>query len=91
MDIEIDPAKDAANRQKHGVGLEFGAQVLADRRRLDVLDVRADYGEERVVSYGAVDERIWVCVFTHRGGHIRIISVRKANDRERWRYYSTPR
>ncbi|MFP6704728.1 MAG: hypothetical protein VCE75_01500 [Alphaproteobacteria bacterium] len=38
-----------------------------------------------------VNKRIWVCVFTPRGGTYRVISVRKANDRETQRYHDTPR
>ncbi|HEC90030.1 MAG TPA: BrnT family toxin [Alphaproteobacteria bacterium] len=91
MQIEFASDKDAANRAKHQVSLTFGAQVLADAERLDVLDVRFDYAEERFVSYGMVDGRIWVCVFTTRGNTNRVISVRKANDRETQRYHDTPR
>lgn len=91
MQIEFAPDKDAANQTKHRVSLAFGAQVLADANRLDVLDVRFDYAEGRFVSYGMVDGRIWVCVFTQRGNTSRIISVRKANDRETQRYHDTPR
>jgi uncharacterized DUF497 family protein len=91
MRIEFDPDKDAANRDKHGISLAFGAEVLADANRLDVLDVRFEYAEERIVSYGLVQGRIWVCVFTGRNHAIRIISVRKANDRESRRYFDTPR
>ena len=67
MQIEFAPDKDTANRIKHGVSLDFGVQVLADVNRLDVLDVRFDYTEERFVSYGMVEGRIWVCVYTQRG------------------------
>jgi uncharacterized protein len=88
---EFDPDKDAINQQKHGVSLAFGATVLADPNRLDILDVRFDYAEERIVSYGMVEGRIWVCVFAVRGETHRLISVRKANDREMRRYRSTPR
>ncbi len=91
MRIEFDLDKDAANRAKHRVSLSHGAQVLADANRLDVLDVRFDYAEERFVSYGMIDKRIWVCVFTRRGDIYRVISVRKANDRETKRYRDTPR
>jgi len=91
MQIEFAPDKDTANQAKHKVSLAFGAHVLADANRLDVLDVRFDYPEERFVSYGMVDGRIWVCVFTPRGESRRIISVRKANDRETQRYHDTPR
>lgn len=91
MRAGFDPDKDAVNRAKHGVSLAFGAEVLADPHRLDVLDVRADYEEERFVSYGLVGGRVWVCVFTLRGDVRRLISVRKANDRETERYRKTPR
>ena len=40
MRIEFDPDKDADNRDKHDVALDFGAEVLADTNRLDILDVR---------------------------------------------------
>jgi hypothetical protein len=91
MRIAFDPGKDASNREKHSVSLAFGAEVLADADRLDVLDVRFAQVEERFVAYGAVNKRVWVCVFTVRDGVYRIISVRKANDRETKRYKDTPR
>lgn len=87
--VEFDPEKDFVNQEKHGVSLAFGAQVLADDRRLDILDVRFDYTEERFVSYGMVEGR--ACVFTLRGDVHRMISVRKANDRETRRYQQSPR
>ena len=91
MKVEFDHAKDAANREKHGVSLAFGADVLVDRNWLEVLDVRFDYVEERFVAYGMVEGRVWVCVFTPRNEVCRIISVRKANDRETRRYHESPR
>ncbi|MDA8230388.1 MAG: BrnT family toxin [Magnetospirillum sp.] len=91
MRIEFDADKDAANLEKHGISLAFGAEILADANRLDILDVRCDYAEERFISYGSVENRVWVCVFTMRGETYRIISVRKANDREARRYQDTPR
>ena len=68
MEIEFDPAKDAANQEKHQVSLAFGREVLADANRLDVLDIRFAYTEERFVGYGEVNGRVWVCVFTERAG-----------------------
>ncbi len=91
MQIEFDADKDAGNREKHGVSLAFGANVLADADRLDLLDVRFDYAEERFVTYGMAEDRVWVCVSARRGEVHRIISVRKANERETQRYQETPR
>lgn len=89
--IEFDPDKDAANLAKHGASLAFGAEVLSDRKRLEVLDVRFDYPEGRFICYGEAAGRVWVCVFTIRDECHRVISVRKANERETRRYRETPR
>ncbi len=91
MQIDFDPDKDAANQEKHGVSLAFGGGVLADANRLDMLDVRFDYAEERFIAYGMAGKRVWVYVYTRRGYIYRVISVRKANDRETKRYHDTPR
>jgi uncharacterized DUF497 family protein len=91
VEITFDPEKDRANRQKHGVSLAFAPTILADPERLDILDVRFDYTEERIVTYGRVDERVWVCVHASRATVRRIISVRKANDRETKRYQQSVR
>ena len=42
--------------------------------------------EERWISLGLVDERMHVVVWTPRGPYTRVISMRKANDREVARY-----
>jgi len=91
MRIAFDPDKDAGNREKHGVYPALGAEVLADADRLEILDVRFDYAEERFITYGMAEGRVWVCVYVLRGEVHRIISVRKANERETRRYRETPR
>lgn len=68
MEIEFDPAKDAANRERHGLPLAFGAHVLADPDRVVLPDDRADYREDRFVCLGAVDGRVHVAVYVVRGG-----------------------
>jgi len=50
------------------------------------LDMRSDYPEPRFVSFGKLDDRLVVLVWTMRGTARRIISMRKANDREIARY-----
>ena len=63
MRLDFDPDKDAANLEKHGVSLAFGGEVLGDSGRLDIVDVRFDYAEERYITYGWVAGRVWVCVY----------------------------
>ncbi|HMK56013.1 MAG TPA: BrnT family toxin [Dissulfurispiraceae bacterium] len=49
-------------------------------------DDRKEYGEGRFVAIGYIDKRLYVMAFTMRGETIRIISLRKANNREREAY-----
>lgn len=82
MDCEFDDAKDAANIAKHGVSLVLGATVLENRVG-EIIDDRQPYGETRVNAFGLVADRLFVCTYTMRATAFRIISVRKANHRER--------
>ena len=50
------------------------------------LDDRNDYGEERMVTVGFLDQRMVLMVWTKRGDVLRIISLRKANEREQKNY-----
>ena len=88
MHISFDPAKDAANIAKHGISLTFAAQVLTDPYVVEIVDLRFDYGEDRYIAYALADARVWVCVYTPRGTERRVISLRKANDRETTRYHA---
>ncbi|MFT4435013.1 BrnT family toxin [Caballeronia sp. 15715] len=45
-------------------------------------DLRRNYGEQRFTTAGWLDGRIVVLFWTPRGEDRRIISMRKANDRE---------
>ena len=49
-------------------------------------DKRRDYGEERIITIGFLDGRMVVLVWTPRKGAHRIISMRKANEREKTLY-----
>lgn len=49
-------------------------------------DTRKDYGEQRFCVLGFIGERLYSVVLTLRDGKPRVISLRKANKRERRRY-----
>ena len=53
---------------------------------LTVEDDREDYGEDRFITIGFLDAMVVVLVWTTRDGAHRIISMRKANERERTLY-----
>jgi uncharacterized DUF497 family protein len=82
MDIDFDPAKRQRTLNARGVDMARAGEVLAGPT-FSVIDERFEYGEERWITMGLLDTRMVVVVWTWRGGRHRIISLRKANERER--------
>lgn len=81
MDIEYDPAKDAINLAKHGLSLADAAAFdLA--AAIVVPDDRKAYGEVRFRAFGRVDGEARCLAFTVRGSTVRIISYRRAHEKE---------
>jgi uncharacterized DUF497 family protein len=86
MSADFDPKKDAVNIKKHGVSLSDGDGVLNDPLALTVENGAAQ-GEQRFVTIGVnAFGSLMVVVHTPRGKGTRIISVRKADPRERRNY-----
>ena len=83
-EVEWDDVKDADNLAKRGLPLRYGA-LLFDGPFVEEEDARKDYGESRFKAVGPIPEfadRIFVVIYTWRENKRRIISFRKANDRE---------
>ncbi len=89
MLFEWDERKAARNLDKHGVAFEYAVRVFLDSNRLDSEDSRRDYSEERRLTLGKIEERLFAVAYTQRGPVIRLISARKANERERRMYDET--
>ncbi len=85
--FEWDDAKAADNFAKHGVSFEAACRVFSDPFAIERLDDRRNYGEERFVIVGMVDERLLFVAFTMRADRIRIISARGAEPLERREYH----
>ena len=86
MSADFDPKKDAVNLKRHGVSLSEGDGVLNDPLALTVEDDSAE-GEHRFVTIGMnLLGSLMVVVHTPRQGGARIISVRKADPKERRNY-----
>jgi uncharacterized DUF497 family protein len=51
-------------------------------------DTREDYGETRIICFGLLRDRLVQVVYTPRSADRHIISMRKANDREKARLAS---
>lgn len=88
MENRFDPAKDAANRDKHGLSLAFGDEILTDDSRLIIPSIREIDGEERFKVVGQVGEKLFTGVFVWRDDSPRFISVRRSNTGEERAYRS---
>jgi hypothetical protein len=53
---------------------------------LMVDDTRRDYGERRIRLFGRIDGQLHAAVITPRGEKIRVISLRRASEREERAY-----
>ena len=84
MKIEFDPEKDEENRRKHGIsladfeGFDAEPEVLSDERQ--------DYREPRFRAFGRIDGKGHCLAFTMRDGAMRLISFRRAHEKEMRRY-----
>jgi uncharacterized DUF497 family protein len=82
--IEFDPAKSRLNREKHGRGLdEFHG---FDEEPVVIADSRAEYGEDRFRAFGRIEGIGYMIVYTARGERVRLISFRRAREKEIQRY-----
>jgi uncharacterized DUF497 family protein len=81
MEIEFDPAKRTATLDRRGLDMARAGEIF-DGSTLTVEDDRQDYGEVRFITIGMLDRRMVVMVWTWRPPARRIISLRKANERE---------
>ncbi len=83
--ISFDPAKSERNVRLRGLSFERAAE-FAFESALYAVDERKEYGEERIVAIGLLGDRVHVLCFAETDDGIRVISFRKANDREVKRY-----
>ena len=82
--FEFDPAKSANNLTKHGIDFEEAQKLWLDPRRIQV-EAQSD-SEPRGAMLARLKNKIWFAVYTKRGAKIRIISVRRARNKEKGIY-----
>lgn len=87
MEIEFDQDKRDKTLQERGLDFARAVEVFAGVHFTGQV-TRMDYVEDRFISVGWLDARLVVLVWTPRGEVRRIISMRKANDREKALYAS---
>ncbi len=79
--VTLDPSKRAKALAERGLDFARAGEVFTGRY-FTAPDLREEYGEDRFITMGTLDARLVVLVWSPRGAYRRIISMRKANDRE---------
>jgi uncharacterized DUF497 family protein len=79
--ISFDPGKNERNIRERGLPFELAAEFDFGNALVQA-DTRRAYGETRYVALGNLRGRLHVLCFTETQDGIRVISFRKANERE---------
>ena len=89
MQFEWDDEKEKINIRKHGIDFTTAAHVFEDKNRLELYDEAHSDIEDRYITIGIINGTAYIVtvVYTERGDAIRLISARKATERERRKYY----
>lgn len=85
MLFEWDPEKNCLNVKNHGIDF-CNVGIIFNGPKIIFEDIRKNYGETRWILFGMLDDIIVNVVYTVRNDWIRIISARRANQRERNKY-----
>ena len=84
MAITYDSKKRAAALANRGLDFEDAKAVFSGPHFVTE-DARKDYGEQRMICFGMLNDRMVVVGYTPRGADRHVFSIRKANDREQIR------
>ena len=87
MRFTFDPAKRTGNLKKHGFDLADARRIIESGKTVTFEDRRFDYGEERFVTLGFLNDALVVIVTAESADEIRVISMRKAEKHEEKIYF----
>ena len=79
--VTFDPAKRDKTLAERGLDFADASAVFAGIT-LTLADTRQAYGELRWQTYGLLDGRLVMVVWTERGEDRHVMSMRKCNERE---------
>jgi len=87
MQYSYDKTKKALNLTKHGFNFDDARLVIESGKTVTFEDTRFNYGEQRFITLGLLQDALVVIVTSETEKEIRIISMRKADKNEQAIYY----
>ena len=90
MKFEWDETKNKKNIEKHGIDFNDAITIFDDDEKIEAIDTRNNYGEERLQVIGEAKPGIIMVAYTWRHNNTtrRMISARTASRNERALYNS---
>ena len=86
MIFEWDEDKNQLNIEKHKISFETASHVFDDPSYVEMYGFEHSIDEDRYLAIGLVGSVLFV-VYTERKNRIRLISARRATEKERSLYY----
>jgi len=83
-----DEPKRRRNIRDHGLDFE-GSDAIWDNFTVTREDLREDYGEKRMVTFGLLNGEVVVLVHVDRDNNMHVISLREAEPYEARYYFET--
>jgi uncharacterized protein len=83
--FEYDPVKSGENKRKHGIDFDDARALWDDPALLEIPARTSDEPRWLVIGkfkLGMKGEKLWSAFITRRGENVRLISVRRARDKE---------
>ena len=88
MEIEYDPIKRQKTLETRDFDFKDCVEIF-NNPHIVLEDTRFNYNESRFITFGFLKQREIVIVWTPRKNKRRIISMRKANEREQKYFYKS--
>ena len=86
ISFEWDENKARINEKKHGVSFETARQIFLDTERIEYYDFLHSENEDRFVTVGYANGILSVVYTERQNDVLRLISARRATEKERRAY-----
>ena len=86
MKFEWNENKNKSNLKKHGIDFNQAKEVFNDKYKIEIIDNRKNYDEERKKIIGNTMDLLLSVIYTMRETTVRLISARAASRKGRKDY-----
>lgn len=87
MEFQFDPEKSKANKKKHGIDFDQAVWLWNDPAAIEIeLPYKDEHRYARIAKIAESHPEIWTAIYTLRSEKIRLISVRRAREKEKEAY-----